>query len=407
MEEEAIEYIPTVLDDVDDTKATPTVEVNCVPSSLPATVDGNQPNHVESYHAGNISLSKQPQNTDIDMNKCGHSSDDKQLPSTLQLLLQPDSSQVNNPSNGQNNAKPSCVSSVVEGVSCTRGRRGEFLSEGRNNEASLAEVGKTIVPLALSTAKDNNLQSSAKEATQEVPSTDTRLVLQRIVEVNDFIAKDPSLNAMSFTPTDIERAATFLLHLPDVSCFYVAATRLLSKAGWRKEHQLQDDDLQSFVLKEIAKGWTLATGRKRSKFTRFHLALVLGAYSSLNPLRIDSISDAIINIVDHMIPSYHNVFCAEVYHSCPVCSSLTSGSLLSSKVPLKTMMVSMQKCYLVFFCSVSQPEKVFLEMMRAVFQVIALKLYRKLLSSRSICNFTGAICLTSQIILSFWMLTPL
>ena len=227
-----------MLDDVDDTKATPTVEVNCVPSSLPVAGDGNQPNHVESYHAGKTSLSKQPQNTDIDMNKCGHSSDDKQLPSTLQLLLQPDSSQVNNPNNDQNSAKPSSVSSVVEGVSCTRGHRGEFLGEGRNNEASLAEVGKTIVPLALSTAKDNNLQSSAKEATQEVPSTDTRLVLQRIVEVNDFIAKDPSLNAMSFTPTDIERAATFLLHLPDVSCFYVAATRLLSKAGWRKEHQL-------------------------------------------------------------------------------------------------------------------------------------------------------------------------
>ena len=90
VEEEVLEHIPTVLDDVDDTKATPTVEVNCVPSSLPAAVDGNQPNHVESYHAGNISLSKQPQNTDIDMNKCGHSSDDKQLPSTLQLLLQPD-----------------------------------------------------------------------------------------------------------------------------------------------------------------------------------------------------------------------------------------------------------------------------------------------------------------------------
>ena len=125
---------------------------------------------------------------------------------------------------------------------------------------------------------------------------------------------------MSFTPSDIERAAIFLLHLPDVSCFYVAATRLLSKAGWKKEHQLQDDDLQSFVLKEIAKGWTLAKGRNRSKFTRFHLALVLGAYSSLNPLRIDSVSDAIINIVDHMIPSYHNVFCAEVDHSCPVCS---------------------------------------------------------------------------------------
>ena len=125
---------------------------------------------------------------------------------------------------------------------------------------------------------------------------------------------------MSFTPTDIERAATFLLHLPDVSCFYVAATRLLSKAGWSKEHQLQDDDLQSFVLKEVAKGWTLAKGRHRSKFTRFHLALVLGAYSSLNPLCIDSISDAILNIVAHMIPSYHNVFCAEVGHTCPTCS---------------------------------------------------------------------------------------
>ena len=34
-----------------------------------------------------------------------------------------------------------------------------------------------------------------------------------------------------------------------------------------------------------------------------HLALVLGAYSSLNPLRIDSVSDAIANIVDNMIPT--------------------------------------------------------------------------------------------------------
>ena len=90
-------------------------------------------------------------------------------------------------------------------------------------------------------------------------------------EYKDFIAEDASLNAMSFTPTDIERAATFLLHLPVVSCFCVAATRLLSKAGWRKEHQLQDDHLQSFVLKEVAKGWTLAKGRYNSKFTRFHL----------------------------------------------------------------------------------------------------------------------------------------
>ena len=123
------------------------------------------------------------------MKECGHSLDDKQLPSTLQLLLQPDSSQVNNPDNGQNGVKPSSVSNAVEGVSCIRGHRGESFGEGRNKEASLAETGKTIVPLVLSTAKDINLQNSAKEATQEVPSTDTRLVLQRIVEVNDFIAK--------------------------------------------------------------------------------------------------------------------------------------------------------------------------------------------------------------------------
>ena len=179
---------------------------------------------------------------------------------------------------------------------------------------------KAIVPLVLPTTKDSNMQSTPKEVMHEVPSTSTQLVLQRIVEVKDFIAKDASLNAMSFTPTDIERAATFLLHLPDVSCFYVAATRLLSKAGWSKEHQLQDDDLQSFVLKEVAKGWTLAKGRYKSKFTRFHLALVLGAYSSLNPLCIDSVADAILNIVAHMIPSYHNVFCAEVGHDCPTCS---------------------------------------------------------------------------------------
>ena len=155
VEEEVLEHIATVLDDVDDTEATPTVEVNYIPTSLSAAVDGNQSNHVESYHAGNISLSKQPQNTDIDMNKCGHSFDDKQLPSTLQLLLQPDSSQVNNPDNGQNSVKPSNVSDAVEGVSCTRGHRGESLGECRNNEASLAQAGKIIVPLVLSTAKDN------------------------------------------------------------------------------------------------------------------------------------------------------------------------------------------------------------------------------------------------------------
>ena len=158
------------------------------------------------------------------MDKCCHSPDDKQLPSTFQLLDQPDSSNVDNPNNSQNSAKPSGVSSVVEAVSCTRSHRGKFVCEGQNKEASPVEVGKTIVPLGLSAAKDNNLPSSAKEAAQGVPSTDTRLVLQRIVEVNDFIAQDPSLNAMSFTHSDIELAATFLLHLPDVSCFYVAAT---------------------------------------------------------------------------------------------------------------------------------------------------------------------------------------
>ena len=320
VDEEATEHIPTVLDDLDDDKASPTLEVNSVPPSLSAAADSNHPNHVEPYQTGDISLLKQPQNTDINMDKCCYSSDDKQLPSTFQLLDQPNSAKVDNPNNSQNSAKPSGVSSVVEAVSYTRSHRGKFGCEGQNSEAPPVEVGKTIVSLGLAAAKDNNLPSSAKEAAQEVPSTDTRLVLQRIVEVKDFIAQDPSLNAMSFTDRDIERAATFLLHLPDVSCFYVAATRLLSKAGWKKKHQLQDDDLQSFVLKEIAKGWTLAKGRTRSKFTRFHLALVLGAYSSLNPLRIDSVSDAIVNIVDNMIPSYHSVFCAEVEHSCPGCA---------------------------------------------------------------------------------------
>ena len=102
VEEEVAEHIPTVLDDLDDTNASPTVEVNnSVPSSLPAAVVSNHPNHVESYQAGDISLSKQPQNTDTNMDKCCHSSDDKQLPSTFQLLVQPDSSNVDNPNNSQ------------------------------------------------------------------------------------------------------------------------------------------------------------------------------------------------------------------------------------------------------------------------------------------------------------------
>ena len=84
VEEEVAEHIPTVLADLNDTKASPTLEVNSVPSSLPAAVVSNHSNHVESYQAWNISLSKQPQNTDINMNEGGHSSDDKQLPSTIQ-----------------------------------------------------------------------------------------------------------------------------------------------------------------------------------------------------------------------------------------------------------------------------------------------------------------------------------
>ena len=320
VEEEVIEHIPTVLDDVDDTTDTPIIGVNEEPNNLPTAAVGNQSNTVALHHTESIPLSQQPQSTDIQMNQGDHSSDDKQMPSTLQILLQAASSQVSDPGNGQGSVKPSGASKTVKGFSCNRDNRGESGGERLDNEASLAGAGKTIVPLALSTNKDSNMPSTTKEAMQEASCKSAQLVLQRIVEVKDFIAKDASLNAMSFTPTDIERAATFLLHLPDVCCFYVAATRLLSKAGWRKEHQLQDDDLQSFVLKEVAKGWTLAKGRHNSKFTRFHLALVLGAYSSLNPLCIDSVADAIPNIVAHMIPSYHNVFCAEVGHNCPTCS---------------------------------------------------------------------------------------
>ena len=88
------------------------------------------------------------------MDKCCYSSDDKQLPSTFQLLDQPDSSNVDNPNNSQNSAKLSGVSSVVEAVSCTRSHRGKFVCEGQHKEAPPVEVGKTIVSLGLSAAKD-------------------------------------------------------------------------------------------------------------------------------------------------------------------------------------------------------------------------------------------------------------
>ena len=316
---EYIEYIPTALDEEDDTTDTPVMGDSDQPHSLTTAANGNLTNTVGVYHTEGNPASQQPQNNDIKMNQ-GHSSDDKLMPSTIQFLLQADSSQISDSGKGQDCVKPSGASNTGKSVSCTRGNRGKSVGERLDNEAEPASAVKPIVPLASSTNKDSNMPSTTKEAMQEAPSKTTQLVLQRIVEVKDFIAKDASLNAMSFTPTDIERAATFLLHLPDVSCFYVAATRLLSKAGWRKEHQLQDDDLQSFVLKEVAKGWTLAKGRYNSKFTRFHLALVLGAYSSLNPLCIDSVADAILNIVAHMISSYHSVFCAEVGHKCPTCS---------------------------------------------------------------------------------------
>ena len=143
VEDEVIEHIPTVLDDVDDTIDTPIMDVNDEPNNLTTAVDGNQSNTVGSYHAEGIPLSQQPQNTDIKMNQCGHPSDDKQMPSTIQLLLQSASAQVSDPGNGQGSVKPSGASNTVKGVSCTRGNRGESGGECLDNEASLADAGKS------------------------------------------------------------------------------------------------------------------------------------------------------------------------------------------------------------------------------------------------------------------------
>ena len=107
VEEEVIEHIPTALDDVDDTTDIPIMGDNDQPNSVTTAANGNQNDTVELYHTDGNPVSQQPQNNDIKMNQ-GHSSDDKQMPSTIQFLLQADSSQISDQGDCQGCVKPQC-----------------------------------------------------------------------------------------------------------------------------------------------------------------------------------------------------------------------------------------------------------------------------------------------------------
>ena len=224
--------------------------------------------------------------------------------------------------------------SVIEKVHNCPNDRAKAISVPTTSANSLAEknqqdvksvakpspIGKSSGDKAIRSDPENKLSSPSHKSSDLKPNSRDPILLQKIVEIRDFVEKTPALSDLNFDDSELERSALFLLHLPDVSCFYVTATRILSKANWTKEHKLQDTDLQSLVLKEIAKGWTLAKYRSKSSFTRFHLALVLGAYTSIDPLNIDSVADAVSNIMEHMIPGYHGVFCAEVASECSICA---------------------------------------------------------------------------------------
>ena len=122
-----------------------------------------------------------------------------------------------------------------------------------------------------------------------------------------------------------KKAAALLAYLPEISCYFVSALRILSSGDWTADATLpMDPHIRQLALVAIGHGWTLAKPMAYPSFTKFHLAIAMASCMGIDHTDIEGVEPVLNEIIALLPSNYKERFATVVQSKCKKCSTVSA-----------------------------------------------------------------------------------